>query len=762
MKVHHGKLLTASGTYTTIATSDGLVQLQEGETKKEKHNSGNKLVILSQNLHGNPDIGLSTNTSSHLDMHSGQTEHTKRGEEADFVVDYHYGDSMLNDDEVARISDAASCEVSPLLLNSKNDTINTNYEFPIKIPGAPGRDGQRKHRHDSTRSSESYYPSSNSEFSTPSHEDQYTWNMKKSPSSSKANNTPPLLKFGALPPEKISSAFTIDTLNGSLNIPNPDAVVIKDEKQKETRNISDTAIQLNNTNHTNSVFSSKSAFDRISNFRLTSTNENEAQLTQTRNIVIDDVAGNLGIKQIGITSTANMNSQRSVIQKIPPQGITIRSMGTTANKPSFTLSSTGSNQKSFVVQSAPSRTSITLPRQDPQQLIITDGAPPNNTRINAVSNGSILYSQDQPQKNNAAPQLPSASMCQVIPTFSTTGASQGSVSSNIALTSDHQRKQAILAQINGRQVLLIPKQEQAPHNAENTKPSAIFTSQNVPIVTSSLQSYPKYKIIRSTPASTITSASNALHPVKAEPNITTSDIEPSKLEQCLLYGSASVGKTVVRTSNVSVPYSYQGVNASNTNNHQSSSLMKFDRAAQNNYNQTISNVKHRESIESMRRDSTDSGKSDIITSSTIDASLVSQGQFGRHPISTSVSSGQSHSYQFLIPNNCEANYEKAISVFGSKSNEECMKISSNVVGGGSNSIRVVPYPPTSVPTTQDILIADQTDLYEQKMVQSYDEGKMNQVQDVSYTHHNHSVSSDSGFIEQSPDVTPQSVSFSYR
>ena len=129
-----------------------------------------------------------------------------------------------------------------------------------------------------------------------------TRNMTKSPSSSKANNTPPLLKFGALPPEKISSAFTIDTLNGSLNIPNPEAVVIKDEKQKETRNISDTAIQLNSTNHTNSAFSSKSAFDRISNFRLTSTNENEAQLTQTRNIVIDDVAGNLGIKQIGITS----------------------------------------------------------------------------------------------------------------------------------------------------------------------------------------------------------------------------------------------------------------------------------------------------------------------------------------------------------------------------------------------------------------------------------------------------------------------------
>ena len=132
--MHHGKLLTASGTYTTIATSDAFTQLQEGETKKEKHNSGNKLVILSQNLHGNPDIGLSTNTISHLDMHSGQTEHTKRGEEADFVVDYHYGDSMLNDDEVARISDAASCEVSPLLLNSKDDTINTNYEFPNKIP----------------------------------------------------------------------------------------------------------------------------------------------------------------------------------------------------------------------------------------------------------------------------------------------------------------------------------------------------------------------------------------------------------------------------------------------------------------------------------------------------------------------------------------------------------------------------------------------------------------------------------------------------
>ena len=69
---------------------------------------------------------------------------TKKVSEDDFIVDYHYGDSVSNDEEVAKI----------------------NAKLAEKQRRKMSGDNLVK-SHDTATSELSYYPSTNSEFSTP-------------------------------------------------------------------------------------------------------------------------------------------------------------------------------------------------------------------------------------------------------------------------------------------------------------------------------------------------------------------------------------------------------------------------------------------------------------------------------------------------------------------------------------------------------------------------------------------------------------------
>ena len=70
----------------------------------------------------------------------------KKVAEDDFIVDYHYGDSVSNDDEVARI----------------NAKLAEKQRRKLSVG-----DGTSQVTISSSTSDSSYYPSTNSEFSTP-------------------------------------------------------------------------------------------------------------------------------------------------------------------------------------------------------------------------------------------------------------------------------------------------------------------------------------------------------------------------------------------------------------------------------------------------------------------------------------------------------------------------------------------------------------------------------------------------------------------
>ena len=131
LKVQHGKILSASGSLSDL-TSEEFAKVQAAERKKE-------IVILKSGRTICPKKGK-VETSQESVANGGIL---KKVSEDDFIVDYHYGDSVSNDDEVAKIS-------AKLAEKQRRKSIV-----------------DKERRKTSLTSESSYYPSTNSEFSTP-------------------------------------------------------------------------------------------------------------------------------------------------------------------------------------------------------------------------------------------------------------------------------------------------------------------------------------------------------------------------------------------------------------------------------------------------------------------------------------------------------------------------------------------------------------------------------------------------------------------
>ena len=194
--------MTASGTYTSMP-KEAFAQLQEEERRKDQNKSNNKIRPVSETLHGNNNIAVT-------DQRSNSNFNTHKKEEDDFVVDYHYGDSISNDEEVARISAVTSEQEDTLkIIHAEEETANmANNDLKVNdhnIISTHGSQRQQSGSVRSTRSSGSYAPSSHSALSTPSIDD-HSSASKVSPIHYKIVETPPLLKFDAVPPTKFSSA----------------------------------------------------------------------------------------------------------------------------------------------------------------------------------------------------------------------------------------------------------------------------------------------------------------------------------------------------------------------------------------------------------------------------------------------------------------------------------------------------------------------------------------------------------------------------
>ena len=270
-------------------------------------------------------------------------------------------------------------------------------------------------------------------------------------------------------------------------------------------------------------------------------------------------------------------------------------------------------------------------------------------------------------------------------------------------------------------------------------------------------------------------------------NTQKEDDEPSKLEQCLRYGSAAVEKTIVANSNLPLPLSepHHGITIINQDLSQSTlfSGMEGVYRDDDSYGRQFINGDKRQSLESMRRDSSDSGKSDIITSSTIDARLLPTEL--THQFSSPISPQENKSYQILIPKHNTSSHESpSMATYRPIVQKETCS-TNNIALGGSNIIRV-----SSMPTNYNLnsqnnrmptksvghsgigmnmntlgaryevgpqIEKNNTTFNRPQLEQRTD--VVNEVDDeLDDQCYNLSVSSDSGFIEQSPNNTPQSIS----
>ena len=131
------------------------------------------------------------------------------------------------------------------------------------------------------------------------------------------------------------------------------------------------------------------------------------------------------------------------------------------------------------------------------------------------------------------------------------------------------------------------------------------------------------------PIEKTTNLKNHITVIPQDNNVMKEYDEPSKLEQCLRYGSAAVESTIVTNPNISLPFPGQqnGVTIINQGSLQSSHFSVTENVPKEDdyYGTQCIAGNNRESIDSLRRDSTDSGKSDIITSCTIDTRLLPKG-----------------------------------------------------------------------------------------------------------------------------------------
>jgi hypothetical protein len=373
------------------------------------------------------------------------------------------------------------------------------------------------------------------------------------------------------------------------------------------------------------------------------------------------------------------------------------------------------------------------------------------------------------------------------PTFLTPQTISSSSSSYSVTSSAQQHKQALLTQINGRQVLLIPKQTETIQGIEKVSTTATVTAQMGNKETINTYSPPQYKIIRSVPIQKIQNAKSGVTILPGDINTIKEDDEPSKLEQCLRYGSAAVGKTIVANSNVSLPLSepQHCIAMTNQDRLQSTSFSAMETVYKDDdsYGRQFISGNQRELLESMRRDSSDSGKSDIITSSTIDARLLPTEL--SHQFSSPIYPQENKAYQILIPKHHAVTHESPSMISYRPIVQKDMCSTNNIALGGSNIIRVASMPTNYNLITQNNAMPrksfDHSGIglnmntvgarYElgpqiEKRDNTFNVPQLEQRTDIvnevydelDDQRYNLSVSSDSGFIDQSPNITPQSIS----
>ena len=756
---------------------EAFAQLQEEERKKDQSKANNKVRNVIEALPVNNNIAVSEQR-----LHANINNQKK--DEDDFVVDYHYGDSVSNDEEVARISAATNDNDSPMkVISIEEESANmVNYDLKItdhNVLSIQGRQRQQSGSVRSTRSSGSYEPSNHSAFSTPSIDDHSSGN-KASPIHYKITETPPLLNFDAMPPTKIISTFVSRVPQQNLSTQRSFLQDTKPELQagvlQRKRNLSDTSLHINKSVIENtSLFSKTSAFDPIAvssnlqsglNKTQTDLNRMKGMITSTQSHIFDSK------KQIYTISDNRSLKLPGTQTQVLSQAIVVRSSSNgDVGKPTFTLTPSTNNRTKIIVQSTPSKSSITtntaVPK--PQQLVVSDGTSITKQRI-IVSKTTFKANQITDRIPEAPSNYTNAVVSNIKPAISTMKNGATLTSPKIP-TSTQQPKQAVLAQINGRQVLLIPKQEEPVQHKDKTAFPSLITPQSGNEVPRNPQA-PQYKIVKSMPLSqlpvlqgTITGTSRSAH----------HDDEQSKLERCLLYGSAAVEKANVSNAKTSVSHaetSKQCITILKNEPNDSFNSMKMGiYPDENNLSENrVMNATNRESIESLRRDSSDSGKSDIITSSTIAPGFASANQ--RSNVSSlNLSSYQNgQPYQIPMPNTSKHDQSSS----SQTAQREAVVLTNDVVIDGTNIINITNFPNSNhVSTFEDsrrnsnknddstIHVATSKKapvnrIYKQD---SSPGSQINLHRDLNGSYQNLSVSSDSGFAEHSLNDTPQAIRF---
>ena len=756
---------------------EAFAQLQEEERRKDQSKANNKVRNVIEALPVNNNIAVSEQR-----LHANLNNQKK--DEDDFVVDYHYGDSVSNDEEVARISAATNDNDSPLkVISTEEESANmVNYDLKItdhNVLSIHGRQRQQSGSVRSTRSSGSYEPSNHSAFSTPSI-DEHSSGNKASPIHYKITETPPLLNFDALPPTKITSTFVSRVPQQNLSTQRSFLQDTKPELQagvlQRKRNLSDTSLHVDKSIIENtSLFSKTSAFDPIAvssnlqsglNKTQTDLNRMKGVNTSTQPHVIDSKK-----KIYTLTDNGSLMLPRTHTQVLSQAIVVKSSSNGDVGKPTFTLTPSTNNRTKIIVQSTPSKSSITTHTAvpNPQQLVVSDG--------NSITKQRIIVSKTTFKANQTTERTPEASSNYTNAVVSNIKPAIGTMENGTILTtpkittSTQQPKQAVLAQINGRQVLLIPKQEEPVQHKDKTALPSLITPQSGNEIARTLQA-PQYKIVKSMPLSQFPVLQGPINGTSKSPHY---DDEQSKLERCLLYGSAAVEKANV--SNAKTPASYaetskQCITILKNEPSDSYNSMKIGIYPDENKfsEKRVMNATNRESIESLRRDSSDSGKSDIITSSTIAPGFASANQRSNLSNSNLSSSQNGQSYQILMPNNSKHDQSSSSQTVQRKA----VVLTNDVVIDGTNIINIRNFPTSNNASTfedgrgsfdkyNDSTIHVTTSkkppvtrIYKQDSSQG---SQIDLHNDLNGSYQNLTVSSDSGFAEHSLNDTPQSIRF---
>ena len=756
---------------------EAFAQLQEEERRKDQSKANNKVRNVIEALPVNNNIAVS-------EQRLNANINNQKKDEDDFVVDYHYGDSVSNDEEVARISAVTNDNDSPLKnISTEEESANmVNYDLKItdhNVLPIHGRQRQQSGSVRSTRSSGSYEPSNHSAFSTPSIDDHSSGN-KASPIHYKITETPPLLNFDALPPTKITSTFVSRVPQQNLSTQRSFLQDTKPELQagvlQRKRNLSDTSLNINNSIVENtSLFSKSSAFDPIAvggnlpsglNKTHTDLNRMKGMITSTQPHIIDSK------KQIFTLTDNGSLKLPGTHPQVLSQAIVVRSSSNgDVGKPTFTLTPSTNNRTKIIVQSTPSKSSITtntaVPK--PQQLVVSDGHSITKQRI-IVSKTTFKANQTTERTPEAQSNYTNAVVSNIKPAIGTM-ANGTTLTTPKITTSTQQPKQAVLAQINGRQVLLIPKQEEPVQNNEKTAFPSLITPQSGNEIARNPQAS-QYKIVKSMPLSQF--------PVLQRPINGTSrsahyDDEQSKLERCLLYGSAAVEKANVSNAKTSVSQAETSKQCITILKNEPSDSYNPTKMGifldENNLSEKrLMNATNRESIESLRRDSSDSGKSDIITSSTIAPGFAAANQRSNLSNSNLSSAQNGQSYRILMPNTSKNDQSSSSQTVQRKA----VVLTNDVVLDGTNIINIRNFPTNNHVSTfedgrrnsnknNDSIIhvatskkAPVTRIYKED---SSPGSQIDLHRDLNGSYQNLSVSSDSGFADHSLNDTPQSLRF---